>query len=755
VSAEANSYQRHDVPAESIQKWQKTVDLMAAIFDVPAGLIMRVLPSQIEVLLASNSTGNPYKIGEKAELNTGLYCETVMAERKHLVVPNALDDPQWKDNPDVPLNMISYMGVPLVCPDGSVFGTICVLDDHTREYLPLYSDMLGEFRGIIEQDLRMLDQDKQLRFANKRLTHELAVARELSDAADQEHKLWLQGTSIVVRALRENIGAHAVSDDALLLTGPNGAGQEAVARAIHRSSSRAERPFIYVACPHVSAADDTAFGFHSADSDQTTAGKMSLADGGTLYLEGVETLSRPAQENLLKVLQDAADQRAAGQQPKPDVRIISCISGDFTDALRQCDFDSELARILSARRLAVPSLAERRDDIVSLANSIVAARARSLGKALEGLSPQAEKMLPEYSWPGNLGELQSVVDRAVVLATGTSVDIPADLLREGRRVGGYTLEHQLGSGAMGEVWLARHALLARPSAVKLIRQEALQADSRARKILEQRFQREAQATSQLRSPHTVELYDFGVTEDGDFYYVMEYLNGVDLESLVTTYGSVGPARAIFLLHQACMSLDEAHSAGLVHRDVKPANLFACRLGPHFDFLKLLDFGIVRMTGDAGQSMTVAGQLSGTPTSLSPEVVQGGEASLESDIYGLGCVAHWLLSGKHVFDAPNVMALLMQHVSQPPKPLSELLPDFPSELDELLLSCLAKNPADRPGSALELRERLASIPLDDSWDNSCAEAWWNDNSPDVNLKTSNESVSDTVAWGNEPIDRSAS
>ena len=225
-------------------------------------------------------------------------------------------------------------------------------------------------------------------------------------------------------------------------------------------------------------------------------------------------------------------------------------------------------------------------------------------------------MLADYSWPGNLGELQSVVERAVVLATGTSVDIPTDLLREGRRVGSYTLERQLGSGAMGEVWLARHALLARPSAVKLIRQEALQANSSAREMLEQRFQREAQATSQLRSPHTVELYDFGVTEDGDFYYVMEYLNGVDLESLVTKYGPVEPARAVFLLCQACMSLGEAHSAGLVHRDVKPANLFACRLGPHFDFLKLLDFGIVRTTSDAGQSVTSAGQLKGTPTSCS-------------------------------------------------------------------------------------------------------------------------------------------
>ena len=376
-------------------------------------------------------------------------------------------------------------------------------------------------------------------------------------------------------------------------------------------------------------------------------------------------------------------------------------------------------------------------------------------KAIEGLSPQSEKMLTEYSWPGNFGELQSVVERAVVLATGTMIDIPADIpadmLREGRRVGGYTLERQLGKGAMGEVWLARHALLARPSAVKLIRQEAQQGDSGARRMLEERFQREAQATSQLRSPHTVELYDFGATEDGDFYYVMEYLNGVDLESLVTKYGPVDPARAIFLLCQACMSLGEAHSAGLVHRDVKPANLFACRLGPHFDFLKLLDFGIVRTTGDPGHSVTSAGQITGTPACMSPEVAQGVEAGFGSDIYGLGCVAYWLLSGKHVFEALNVIALLMQHVSQPPKPLTELRSDFPGKLDDLLLRCLAKNPADHPSSAFEFAEQLASIPINDCWDNGRAEAWWHENTPDINQSASTESTSATMILDSSQTD----
>ena len=141
-----------------------------------------------------------------------------------------------------------------------------------------------------------------------------------------------------------------------------------------------------------------------------------------------------------------------------------------------------------------------------------------------------------------------------------------------------------------------------------------------RESLEKRVRREAEATARLRSPHTVELYDFGVTEDGDFYYVMEFLNGVDLDSLVTQFGAIDPARAVFLLCQACMSLGEAHQAGLVHRDVKPANLFACRLGPHYDFLKLLDFGIVRTTDSVSHTVTSAGQITGTPTSIAPEVV---------------------------------------------------------------------------------------------------------------------------------------
>lgn len=184
---ENTAYTHIDVPQEYLDKWQKTIDLMAEVFEVPAGLIMRVGTTEIEVLLASNSEDNPYEPGEKAELNTGLYCETVMASRKLLQVPNALEDEEWKENPDVALNMISYLGVPLIRRDGAVFGTICVLDNHSRHYSKTYKQLLWQYASIIERDFQLLDLQKQLCEKNDRLrrrTHELeAKNTQLNDFA--------------------------------------------------------------------------------------------------------------------------------------------------------------------------------------------------------------------------------------------------------------------------------------------------------------------------------------------------------------------------------------------------------------------------------------------------------------------------------------------------------------------------------------------------------------------------------------------
>ena len=582
-----------------------------------------------------------------------------------------------------------------------------------------------ELRARLNAGQRIVELEHNLGKANGRLRHQLAVARELADFEHRKREETLLGESIPVRALREGIQRYAGTDEPLLLTGPPGAGQKTVARSIHRGSPRRDRPFIYVACPHLADRNESVFELNQGQDDQHKLDKASLADGGTLYLEGIETLTIESQVKLCKFLRDAEQRRSAGDTPKPDIRVITSLTDYRTDASDN-KIDPALQRILGQNRLVIPSLSERRDDIVTIAEHVLNIRATSSGKVLDGLTEESAKRAQHYSWPGNLRELRSVIERAVLLSSGAKVEIPRELLREGRRVGGYTLERLIGKGGMGEVWLAEHALLARPSAVKLIRQRALRGDASVRAMLRERFQREANATAKLRSPHTVELYDFGITDDGDFYYVMEYLKGIDLRRLILEDGPLSPARTIYLLQQACLSLEEAHESGLVHRDVKPANLFICELGTQDDFLKLLDFGIVRSTGGvdqpADESEAVTGMIKGTPSCISPEAANGEQATSASDIYSLGCVAFTLLTGSNVFEASSVMKLLFKHISEQPKAPSHYGPEMPDGLDELVLKCLSKDPGLRP-TASQLREVLAAIPLDRPWDNNQAIAWW--------------------------------
>ena len=228
-------------------------------------------------------------------------------------------------------------------------------------------------------------------------------------------------------------------------------------------------------------------------------------------------------------------------------------------------------------------------------------------------------------------------------------------LREAQEMGSYHLIELLGTGGMGEVWRARHRLLARNAAIKLVRPEVLgvRNDAEARLVI-RRFEREAQATAQLSSPHTVHLFDFGVTQEGTFYYVMELLAGRDLESLVREFGPVPANRALFLLRQVCHSLADAHARGLVHRDIKPANIYVCRMGLEYDFVKVLDFGLVKIKqggGGTGTLATLDGTTKGTPAYMAPEIILG-EADVDrrADVYALGCVAYYLLTGQLVFQA---------------------------------------------------------------------------------------------------------
>jgi len=297
-----------------------------------------------------------------------------------------------------------------------------------------------------------------------------------------------------------------------------------------------------------------------------------------------------------------------------------------------------------------------------------------------------------------------------------------------RRLGSYQLEARLGRGGMGEVWRASHHMLARPAAVKLIHPEALAEDAtRAQAVLE-RFEQEAQATASLRSPHTIQLYDFGRAEDGAFYYVMELLEGLDLSTLVDKYGPQEPARVIHLLVQACHSLEEAHRAGLIHRDIKPANLFVCRYGTDDDFVKVLDFGLVKEVtaqGDKALQLTQHGVVVGTPGFMPPELALGkDDVDGRADLYSLGCVAYWLLTGSLVFEGDTPMEQMVQHAKDPPPPPSSRSEhEIPEALERTILSCLAKDPAERPASAQDLARQLQGCPMDRPWTPERAHRWW--------------------------------
>ena len=302
-------------------------------------------------------------------------------------------------------------------------------------------------------------------------------------------------------------------------------------------------------------------------------------------------------------------------------------------------------------------------------------------------------------------------------------------LRAARRLGHYRLVSPLGSGGMGEVWIAEHDMLARPAALKLVRHDLYDRFERSGGTLEL-FGREAQMTAALTSPHTVRLYDFGLTDDEVFYYVMELLEGLDLERLVRQFGPVPATRAAFFLRQACASLAEAHDAGLVHRDIKPSNLFVCRQGLQRDFIKVLDFGIAvpRDTVGAGPEGVrtsqdrLDGALLGTPAFMAPEVMRG-ESEPRSDLYALGCVGYWLVTGHQVFEASDIARVVQRHreeLPQPPSARTEC--DVPVEFDAVVLSCLEKDPERRPASAADLAARLEAIP-GPSWDEEQAQRWW--------------------------------
>jgi serine/threonine-protein kinase len=293
---------------------------------------------------------------------------------------------------------------------------------------------------------------------------------------------------------------------------------------------------------------------------------------------------------------------------------------------------------------------------------------------------------------------------------------------EARQLGPYRLKRQIGAGGMAEVYLAEHQLLKRPCAVKLIRPGAV-ADPRVLK----RFEREVRLTARLSHPNTVEVYDYGRGEDGTYYYVMEYLNGLSLHELVYRHGPLPPGRAVYLLRQVCGPLSEAHAAGLIHRDIKPSNIFAARPGGLGDVAKLLDFGLVLPTAILGEAtLTGERQVLGTAQYMSPEQAKGGhELDGRSDIYSLGAVAYYLLTGRPPFQANERTALLIAHARDPVEPPSRVRPGIPEDLERVVLRCLAKPPDQRFPDAEALERAFGACACAGDWNQGRAAQWWQD------------------------------
>jgi hypothetical protein len=291
-------------------------------------------------------------------------------------------------------------------------------------------------------------------------------------------------------------------------------------------------------------------------------------------------------------------------------------------------------------------------------------------------------------------------------------------VRQARRLGQYVLEQKLGEGGMGEVYRARHGMMRRPSAIKLLRSD------RAGELNLRRFEREVQLTARLTHPNTITIFDYGRTDDGVFYYAMELLEGATLQRIVAVDGAQPAGRVVRILGMICGALTEAHTIGLIHRDIKPANIMLCTQGGEHDVVKLLDFGLVKeFQVDRDVALTAGTTILGTPQYMAPESIRTPDsADVRTDLYALGAVAYYLLAGVDVFDGKSIVEVCAQHLHEAPKPFASRGIVVSPELEAVVLACLSKEPDQRPQTAAELRHQLEACAVE-PWDSANARAWW--------------------------------
>jgi serine/threonine protein kinase len=373
--------------------------------------------------------------------------------------------------------------------------------------------------------------------------------------------------------------------------------------------------------------------------------------------------------------------------------------------------------VTMARAIIVPSTARRTLIVTGLCFAgLVISQVLMPGfsTTVESGAPRWIIVIPSMTWSATVTALATLASKVIY---GLQ-----ERVFEAQRLGQYTLEHKIGEGGMGEVYRARHALLRRPTAIKLLSGKQISEEQT------RRFEKEVRLTASLTHPNTISIYDYGRTPEGIFYYAMELLDGITLEQLVERHGTQTPNRVIHILLQICGALREAHEAGLIHRDIKPANVVLCCRGGLFDIVKVLDFGLVKQISNAPASLSDTGAIVGTPLFMSPEEISSPESvGARSDLYSLGAVAYYLLAGAPVFEGRNVIEVCGHHLHTPPTPLSQRAPQpVPKELEAIVLDCLAKQPDSRPASAQHLAERLRRCSDAGTWGEPQARAWWREN-----------------------------
>jgi serine/threonine-protein kinase len=395
--------------------------------------------------------------------------------------------------------------------------------------------------------------------------------------------------------------------------------------------------------------------------------------------------------------------------------LTSCALGHF-------DFpDAQWLVVIYTYALFIPNTLRR----AAVAIGLMAALPIALLVAMMWADPQVARLLTNDELTG-LVLLFVLAAGGSVFGVGTIGSLRREAF-EARQLGRYRLKQRIGSGGMGEVYLAEHQLLKRPCMIKLIRPDkAGDAKTLAR------FQREVRATAKLSHWNTVEIFDYGCTADGTFYYVMEYLPGMSLAELVERYGPMPPERVIHLLRQACDALSEAHAAGLIHRDIKPGNIFAAQRGGVYDVAKLLDFGLVKpLTDDQPVELTAEGSITGSPLFMSPEQALGEtRPDARSDIYSLGAVGYYLLTGRPPFTGERPIQVLIAQAHDPVIPPSQFRPEIPADVEQVILRCLAKSPAHRFPDAASLAQALAECQAADRWTRAQAAQWWQEQEQEV-------------------------